>query len=59
MEVNNDYDFSLPMASLLRAGTSKAHESAEHSQGGVRLAKGELDKQEYVYFLMMLWHVYA
>lgn len=58
MEVNNDYDFSLPMASLLRVGTSKAHESAENSQGGVRLVKGELDKEEYVYFLMMLWHVY-
>lgn len=59
MEVSNDYDFSLPMASLLRIGTSKAHEAAEHSQGGVRLVKGELDKEEYVYFLMMLWHVYA
>jgi len=59
MEVNNEYDFSLPMASLLRVGTSEAHEAAEHSQGGVRLVKGELDKAEYVYFLMMLWHIYA
>lgn len=58
MKVNNDYDFSLPIASLLRAGTSEAHEAAENSQGGVRLVKGELDKEEYVYFLMMLWHVY-
>ncbi|KAG1748568.1 hypothetical protein EDB19DRAFT_210682 [Suillus lakei] len=59
MGVNNDYDFSLPIASLLRVGTSEAHEAAEHSQGGVRLVKGELNKEEYVYFLMMLWHVYA
>ncbi|KAG2066320.1 heme oxygenase-like protein [Suillus decipiens] len=58
MGANNDYDFSLPMASLLRVGTSQAHEAAEHSQGGVRLVKGELDKEEYVYFLMMMWHVY-
>lgn len=59
MEANNDYDFSLSMASLLRVGTSQAHEAAEHSQGGVRLVKGELDKEEYVYFLMMMWHVYT
>jgi len=57
-EVNNEYDLSLPISSLLRVGTSKAHEDAENSQGGVRLVKGELDKEEYVYFLMMLWHIY-
>lgn len=59
MEVNNDYDFSLPMASLLHVGTSKAHEDARHNQGGIRLVRGELDKEEYVYYLMMLWHVYT
>jgi heme oxygenase len=58
MQVNNEYDLSLPMAALLRIGTSRAHEDAENSQGGVRLVKGELDKEEYVYFLMMLWHIY-
>ncbi|KAG1882670.1 hypothetical protein F4604DRAFT_1742151 [Suillus subluteus] len=59
MEISNDYDFSLPMASFLRIGTSEAHESARHNQGGMRLVNGELDKEEYVYFLMMLWHVYT
>jgi heme oxygenase len=60
MEANciNEHDLSLPIDSLLRVGTSKAHEDAENSQGGVRLVKGELDKEEYVYFLMMLWHIY-
>ncbi|KAG1843007.1 hypothetical protein DFJ58DRAFT_907459 [Suillus subalutaceus] len=59
MEISNDSDFSLPMASFLRIGTSEAHESARHNQGGMRLVSGELDKEEYVYFLMMLWHVYT
>jgi heme oxygenase len=59
MEVNNDHDFSLPMAALLRVGTSEVHEAARHNKGGIRLVNGELDKVEYVYYLMMLWHVYA
>lgn len=58
MEVNNEYDFSLPIASLLRIETAKIHDNAQNSEGGVRLVKGELDKEEYVYYLMMLWHIY-
>jgi len=46
------------MGSLLRIGTSKAHEDIGNSQGAVRLIKGELDKEQYVYYLMMLWHIY-
>lgn len=51
-------DFSLPLATLLREGTRKAHEDAEHSQGAALLVTGQLDKEEYVRYLMMLWHVY-
>lgn len=56
-EVNNDNDFSLPMATLLRIGTSKAHDEV-NSLGGIRLLRGELDKEEYVCFLMILWYIY-
>ncbi|CDO77145.1 hypothetical protein BN946_scf184657.g20 [Trametes cinnabarina] len=51
-------DLSQPVANILRQGTAAAHERAEHSQGAKWLARGELDKEEYVRFLMMLWHIY-
>ena len=54
-----DYNLSLPLATLLRQGTAAAHESAEHSPGAGWLLRGELDREEYARFLMMLWHVYA
>ncbi|KAI5123147.1 hypothetical protein M0805_000850 [Coniferiporia weirii] len=51
-------DYTQPLASLLKVATSAAHESAEHSQGAGWLTRGELDRDEYVWFLMMLFHVY-
>ena len=51
-------DFSLPLAELLRKGTAIAHEEAEKSQGAAWMVRGELDREEYVRFLMMLYHVY-
>ncbi|KAH9847947.1 hypothetical protein C2E23DRAFT_889570 [Lenzites betulinus] len=51
-------DLSLPIADILRKGTAEAHERAEHSEGAKWLARGELDKEEYVRFLMMVYHVY-
>ena len=51
-------DLSQPAANILRQVTAEAHERAEHSQGAKWLARGELDKEEYVRFLMMLWHIY-
>lgn len=51
-------DYSQPIADLLRQGTAAAHEKAEHSEGAGYLTRGELDKEEYVRFLMMLYHVY-
>ena len=53
-----DMDYSQPLATLLKAATATAHERAEHSQGAAWLTRGELDKEEYVRFLMMLFHVY-
>ncbi|KZT64277.1 heme oxygenase [Daedalea quercina L-15889] len=51
-------DFSLPLAELLRKGTAIAHEEVEKSQGAGWMVRGELDREEYIRFLMMLWHVY-
>lgn len=51
-------DYAQPLAVLLKAATAEAHESAEHSQGAGWLTRGELDRDEYIRFLMMLYHVY-
>ncbi|THH00819.1 hypothetical protein EW026_g1777 [Hermanssonia centrifuga] len=53
-----EVDWSQPVAALLRIGTAQAHEKAEHSEGAAWLTRGELDREEYVRFLMMLYHVY-
>ncbi|PVF97678.1 hypothetical protein CPB86DRAFT_785633 [Serendipita vermifera] len=52
-------DLSQPISVLLRKGTAKAHETAEHSKGAAWLTRGELSKTEYARFLMMLWEVYS
>jgi hypothetical protein len=51
-------DSPKPLATLFREGTAKAHESVEHSKGAVWLTRGELDKEEYVRYLMILYYVY-
>lgn len=56
--IADEIDYAQPLASLLRTATAAAHESAEHSQGAGWLTRGELEKEEYVRFLMMLYHVY-
>jgi len=52
-------DWSLPIATLLREGTAVAHEQVENSQGAVWLTRGQLDREEYIRFLMMLWLIYS
>ncbi|KAI0030439.1 heme oxygenase [Vararia minispora EC-137] len=52
-------DLSQPIADLLRSGTAAAHETAEHSKGAGYLARGELTREEYARFLIMLYHVYS
>lgn len=51
-------DLTQPVSSVLKQGTSKAHEDAQHSEGASWLTKGQLDRDEYIRFLMMLFHVY-
>jgi heme oxygenase len=54
----NTGDLSQPISILLRDGTGEAHKAAEASSGAGWLVRGELDKDEYVRYLMMLWHIY-
>lgn len=51
-------DFSQPISAILRESTKQAHEDVEHSAGAVALLSGQLSKEEYVRFLIVLWHVY-
>lgn len=51
-------DFSLPLSELLHKGTAVAHDEVSKSKGAAWLVRGELDREEYVRFLMMLYHVY-
>ncbi|KAF9262847.1 hypothetical protein L218DRAFT_902911 [Marasmius fiardii PR-910] len=52
-------DYSGPMSEILRECTKDAHNKVETSAGAATLLAGEVSKEEYVRFLMMLWHVYA
>jgi heme oxygenase len=51
-------DLSQPTSLILRAGTTRLHDEISKSKNATRLTKGELDREEYVRYLMMLWHIY-
>ncbi|KAJ3839396.1 hypothetical protein EV361DRAFT_885779 [Lentinula raphanica] len=52
-------DMNQPLSELVRQSTKEAHDSIAFSPAAAKLANGELMKEEYVRFLMMLWHIYA
>ncbi|ORX39273.1 hypothetical protein BD324DRAFT_322560 [Kockovaella imperatae] len=54
-----ELDFSSPISSLMKVGTSRSHVQAEHSDGAKALVKGELGLQEYIRWLAILWRVYS
>lgn len=53
-----DLDLDLPISTLLREGTKRAHVQAENSAGAEALVKGELPLEEYIKWLAILWRVY-
>lgn len=53
-----ELDFTRPVSELLRKGTQRAHVAAEHSEGAVALTNGQLELQEYIRWLALLWRVY-
>ncbi|KAE9408901.1 heme oxygenase-like protein [Gymnopus androsaceus JB14] len=52
-------DFNQPLSETLRQSTKEAHDEIQYSVGATKLLSGELTKEEYSRFLMMLWHVYS
>jgi hypothetical protein len=57
-ESESGLDFDLPISTLLREGTKRAHVQAENSAGAEALVKGELELEEYIKWLAVLWRVY-
>lgn len=53
-----DLDLDLPVSTLLREGTKRAHVQAENSAGAEALVKGELPLEEYIKWLAILWRIY-
>lgn len=51
-------DYSQSISDLVRESTKDAHRSVEHSATAVALLRGDLSVQQYIRFLMMLWHMY-
>ena len=55
---DEELDLELPISTLLRIGTRRAHVQAENSDGAAGLIKGELGVREYVRWMIILWRVY-
>ena len=53
-----ELDFNDKISSLLKDGTARAHVQAETSEGAGALIKGELELQEYIRWLAVLWRLY-
>ena len=53
-----DYDYSQSLAILLRESTIRAHDEVALSDGAKRLTSGQLSRETYIQYLMMLWHIY-
>ena len=52
-------DMTQPAGTILKTGTAKIHDEIQKNRGGSWLAKAELDREEYIRYLMMFWHVYT
>lgn len=51
-------DYTQNISTLLKTSTTRAHNSVHHSELAGKLLRGELPKDEYIYFMMLLWRVY-
>ncbi|CAE7116507.1 unnamed protein product [Rhizoctonia solani] len=52
-------DYTQNISTLMRTSTTRAHESVHQSVLAGKLLRGELPKDEYIYFMMILWRVYS
>ncbi|CAE6478523.1 unnamed protein product [Rhizoctonia solani] len=57
-EAPDTIDYGQNISTLLRTSTKRAHDSVHHSELAGKLVRGELPKDEYLYFMMILWKVY-
>lgn len=53
-----EVDLHQPLASLLKDATAKPHDDVAKSEKASWLTEAQLDKEEYVRFLMMLYYIY-
>lgn len=51
-------DYSKSLAALLRESTMEVHDQVAMSVGAKRLTSGQLSRESYIRYLMMLWHIY-
>ncbi|KAG8705702.1 hypothetical protein FRC09_002793 [Ceratobasidium sp. 395] len=58
-DVVGHIDFSQPISILLRTSTVRAHDAVQNSDSAAKLLRGELPRDEYIYFMMLLWKVYS
>ncbi|THV03008.1 hypothetical protein K435DRAFT_836069 [Dendrothele bispora CBS 962.96] len=52
-------DYNQPLSEILKQSTKEAHDEVATSPEAGKLLRGELSKEQYARYLMMLWHVYA
>ncbi|KAF7422723.1 hypothetical protein PC9H_010879 [Pleurotus ostreatus] len=52
-------DLNLPISEILHKGTVKSHDEVAKSPGAAALVNAALPREEYVRFLMILWHIYG
>ncbi|KAG9094444.1 hypothetical protein FRC07_011302, partial [Ceratobasidium sp. 392] len=52
-------DYSQPISVLLRTSTVRAHDAVQNSDSAAKLLRGELPRDEYIYFMMLLWKIYS
>ncbi|EUC63323.1 heme oxygenase [Rhizoctonia solani AG-3 Rhs1AP] len=51
-------DYTQNISTLFKSSTTRAHNAVHHSELAGKLLRGELPKDEYIYFMMLLWRVY-
>ncbi|KAF8755118.1 Alpha beta-hydrolase [Rhizoctonia solani] len=57
-DIPDAIDYTQNISTLLRTSTKRAHNAVHHSELAGKLLRGELPKNEYIYFMMLLWRVY-
>ncbi|CAE7168329.1 unnamed protein product [Rhizoctonia solani] len=52
-------DFSRPISTLVWGSTRKAHDEMTKTPFAVKLLSGELSKEEYIFYAMILYRIYS